>query len=213
MTKVNEVTEKAISQSGGRKILIMIFAIPVMVILLSTALYYMVETEVVELGTVNNGTLLIPPLPMNELAVSNKDGLPLGYSESDPQWSFVIFGGKHCDGACERMLYLSRQAHYALEKRFHRIRRLYVSVDGDISSELQQSLDKEYKDVIITSLDKQALLSMFAASGVDPLLDNSFFVLDHRGWLMMYYTADDQQQQTLNVLGKAVIRDMKRLLK
>ena len=38
-------------------------------------------------------------------------------------------------------------------------------------------------------------------------------ILDPRGWLMMQYEAENTEQDTLNTLGKAVVRDMKRLIK
>jgi hypothetical protein len=54
---------------------------------------------------------------------------------------------------------------------------------------------------------------LFSASDVNPFADNTFYVVDQHGWLMMHYQVQDTEQNTLNDLGKAVVRDMKRLLK
>ncbi len=47
----------------NRKVILGIFGIPALVLILSSLLYYLVESSVVDLGTVNNGELVVPPLP------------------------------------------------------------------------------------------------------------------------------------------------------
>lgn len=206
-------TTTAQQKSKGRKILLTIIGIPVVVILLSTLLYFMVDTKVVDLGTVNNGTLITPPLRFSELPLQGLDSQSPDTNSAEPKWSYVVFGDAECLEGCERMLYLTRQTHIALAKKMPRVQRIYVSVDGAISESLQNKMKQHYADSLIATVDQAALNELFSSSGVDPLQKNSFFVVDHNGWLMMVYQADDLQQQSLNKLGKLVLKDMRRLLK
>lgn len=210
---INVTTATAQQTKKGRKILLTIIAIPVAIILLSTALYFMVDTKVVDLGTVNNGTLITPPLRFSELPLQTVAGQASVYGGAESKWSYVVFGDSQCLEGCERMLYLTRQTHIALAKKMPRVQRLYVSVDGAISESLHSEIQQHYADSVVATVDEAALRTMFANSAIDPLQKNSFFVVDHNGWLMMVYQADDLQQQTLNDLGKLVLKDMRRLLK
>ena len=210
MTTAQATTEQT---AKGRKILLTIVGIPVVIILLSTMLYYMVDNKVLDLGTVNNGNLLTPPLKFSELALKNLDGSPFEYGKPEPKWTYVVFGGAECVGDCERMLYLTRQTHIALAKKMPRVQRLYVSTEGSISESLQQQMKAQYADSLIATVDKEALDAMFKSSGISHQQARSFFVVDHNGWLMMNYQAPDLQQTTLNDLGKLVLKDMRRLLK
>ena len=207
------MTTTAQQTAKGRRILLAIVGIPIAIILLSTALYFMVDSKVVDLGTVNNGTLITPPLRFSELPLQALDGHAQAHNKTEPKWSYVVFGGAECINDCERMLYLTRQTHIALAKKMPRVQRIYVSVDGAISASLQTQMKQNYADSIIATVDKAALLKMFSTTEVDPFQPNSFFVVDHNGWLMMVYQAEDLQQSSLNSLGKLVLKDMRRLLK
>ncbi len=111
------------------------------------------------------------------------------------------------------MLYIARQSIIALAKKMDRVRLLFVTTDGDISTELQQRLDEEYRGIDVLALSRDTLQQLFVDSALNPFEEKQFYVVDARGWLMMSYRVDNTQQETLNTLGKAVVRDMKRLLK
>ena len=214
MTDQALTTEPAkANNSNGKKILLTIVGIPVVVLLFSTALYYLANNKVIDLGTVNNGTLVVPPLQFSKLDLSHSNGKPFDYSQPERKWSFVVIGGAECNEACERMLYISRQSHHALERRMPRIRRYYVNYESVSSEALQNYLADEYKTTELLYANKQQLNEMINNSALHNLEENRFYVVDHNGWLMMYYEAEDFQQNTLNDLGKKVIKDMKRLLK
>jgi hypothetical protein len=92
-----------------------------------------------------------------------------------------------------------------------RVQRLYISTQAATNT-TQQLLAAQYKDTQVLQTTPQALQDLFAGSPVDPMAERRFFVVDHQGWLMMYYDAPNTEQSTLNTLGKAVLSDMKRLL-
>ena len=199
--------------NSGKKIIIIMVAIPVFILLLSTGLYYMANNKMVNLGTVNNGTLITPPLRLSDLNLKQADGQTFDYTKPERKWSFVVIGGKECDDVCERMLYISRQAHHALERRMPRIRRIYINQDSSTSEQLEKLLADEYKTTEMVYANNKELQALINQSAIKQLDENRFYVVDHNGWLMMYYQAQDTQQETLNSLGKEIIKDMKRLLK
>ena len=195
----------------NRKVILGIFGIPALVFLLSTGLYFLVETKAVDLGTVNNGQLITPPLPFAELPLTTLTGEAFDYSKPEPKWAFVVLGDRYCQGECERMLYIARQSIISLGKKMGRLRLIYVNSDTVIEPALQQRFTEEYRGMDVVVLEKKVLQDMF--KNIDPYQQRTFYVVDPRGWMMMYYQVEDTDQETLATLGKAVARDMKRLIK
>lgn len=205
--------QPVVQASNNKKIFLGIIGIPVLVILLSTVLYFLVESRSIDLGTVNNGELISPPLEFGQLSLKGVDGKAFDYSKPEPKWSFIVIGDQHCSDVCEQMLYIARQSIVATGKKMARLRMIYVSSDGMISSQLQQRFAQEYIGLQVLAMTYAELDSLFKGSTTDPFASNQFLVADPRGWLMMAYKVDAVDQETLNTLGKAVVRDMKRLIK
>lgn len=197
----------------NRKIILGIFGIPAGVLLLSSILYLLVDTKTVVLGTVNNGVLVSPPLPFIELSLTTISGDRFDYNKPEPKWAFVVFGDYDCKDSCEKMLYVARQSITALAKNMNRVRLVYVTADGVISAELQRRLDQEYIGIDALAINRDTIETLFSKTEIDPFAPNSFNVIDPRGWIMMHYAVENTDQSTLNELGKAVVKDMKRLIK
>ena len=198
------------THSGGRWVLYAIVGIPLIVIALSSLLYWLADSRRVDLGTVNNGELIIPPLQFAEAELKTLQGAPYLFGDLEPKWMFLVIGDQACQNACERMLYLARQSLVALGKRMNRVRLGYLSYENAIGPALQQRLIAEYPGIERIALNQGALQQLL---GDTPQLPNSFYVVDPQGWLMMRYQADDLEQAALNDLGKAIVKDMKRLIK
>lgn len=203
---------------SNRKIILAIVGIPTLVFILSSILYYLVESRAIDLGTVNNGQLVIPPLQLTELPMRTVAGDRFDYvdhsnNKSEPRWAYVVIGDRYCTGPCERMLYIARQSIVALGKKMSRVRLQFVTVDGDISAELQQRFEAEYRGIDVIALGKESIQPLFAEAKLNAFDDKQFFVVDPNGWLMMYYRVDNTDQETLNTLGKAAVADMRRLIK
>ncbi|WP_339339531.1 SCO family protein [uncultured Oceanicoccus sp.] len=196
----------------NRRVILGIFGIPALVLIVSTGLYFLVSSKAVDLGTVNNGELVVPPLQFTELPLVKLDGEAFDYTQPEPKWAFVVFGDQYCQDNCERMLYLARQSIVALAKKMHRVRLIYVTNNG-IDNVLQQRFKTEYMGIDVISLNDNDVKQLFSPVKIDPFKANTFYVVDPRGWLMMHYEAENTEQDTLNTLGKAVVRDMKRLIK
>lgn len=206
-------TDEAVSkqQKSNRKVIVAICGIPLLVILLSSVLYYLVNSKAVDLGTVNNGELITPPLmlPQQFQSAANEEQ----HSDEEPQWAYLVIGDGECLDACERMLYIARQSIIALARKMDRVKLVYINTDASMSDALATRLATEYKGVEIHQLNRAELAEALSPLNFDPFYKQQFFVVDPRGWLMMRYNVTDTSQDTLNVLGKAVIRDMRRLIK
>jgi hypothetical protein len=205
----SQTSAEKIQLGKNRRVILAIFGIPAMVILLSSVMYFLVKSKAVDLGTVNNGELITPPLPfstLSKISLNNE-------VQSEPKWAYLVIGDSECLASCERMLYLARQSIVALGKKMGSVRLVFLTTEGKISSALQQRFDEQYIGIESLAADVQELQQLFAATEIQPLADRQFFVVDPHGWLMMRYQVDNTEQDTLNTLGKAVVRDMKRLIK
>lgn len=213
MAGEQDSAQDSVQQQKNRRVLLGIFGIPALVFIFSSGLYYLVNSGALELGTVNNGELVTPPLPLTDLPLQRVDGSDFDYSLPEPKWTFLVIGDSVCTGECERMLYVARQSIVAMGKKMHEVRLAYLTETGEIADSLQQRLDEEYRGTEVFTVNSTHLQGLFADSAASTDQPRSFFVIDPRGWLMMYYQVADTQQDTLNTLGKAVVKDMKRLIK
>ncbi|MGB1905808.1 MAG: hypothetical protein ACPHN3_00675 [Spongiibacter sp.] len=197
----------------GKKQLTVILAIPIVVIALSSLLFVLAQKNILNFSTVNRGTLIVPPVQMEELHLKRTDGSEFLFDQVDSKWVWAVVGGQTCTGPCERMLYLTRQTHVALGKKTGRVERVYIALDGRISAELRDFLDAEHSDLTVLYADGPDYMQALSHMSASPRDDRSFYVIDPLGWMMMAYRAQDTEQDTLTALGKDVLKDMKRLLK
>ena len=208
----------------NKRTLFILFCLPLTLFVLATVLYYLADARLIDLGTANKGTLIIPPLSMTELTLTNQQGDPFDYT-AEPLWTLLVIGGKQCNDVCERMLYLIRQTHAALGKHVRQVRRIYLSIDHNAYSDSDNvplrsiaELQQQYPDVLVLRGSMEALQTLFAESAIDPLQSHRFFLVDPQGWMMMTYQVGETSQTvpdqtTLNSVGKDALKDMKRLLR
>lgn len=201
------------ASSGSKKQVALILAIPVVVILLSSLLFMLAQRNVLDFGTVNRGALIRPPVQLSSLHPQRIDGSEYLFNQPESKWVYMVVGGKTCEGACERMLYLTRQTHVALGKKTNRVERIYLATDGPITPTLRDFLDAEHEDITVLNVDGSQFVSALKHLPTSPLDPLSFYVVDPKGWVMMTYRAEDTETDTLTTLGKDILKDMKRLLK
>lgn len=207
------MTGEQANTAANRRVILWLFGIPIVVFALSTALYYLVTHDMVHLGTVNHGKLVNPPLRLTDLPLKTLDGAPYAYDQPEAKWTFLVIGDAECAGDCERMLYVARQSIVALGKKMARVKLAYLTPEPTINPALRRHIDDEYRGLELVHAERADLERLFADAGPQPFQSRSFFVVDPEGWLMMVYQVADTQQDTLNTLGKAVVKDMKRLIK
>jgi len=188
--------------------LILLFALPIVGILLMTAYYFYVVNNQPELGTHNKGILVDPPKPASELSLTSQ-AKPFLFNDDSGKWTFVVVGGASCDEACVEKLYLTRQIREALGKHKLRVRNVYLATaeaDAQLSALLNPETG-EYKGHTAVFVEPAAfnIWANQAAPKLDSLQDVSFYVVDPAGWFMMYYQSEHNYKQ--------VISDMKFLIK
>lgn len=199
--------------STSKKQVALILAIPVLVIAISSVMFLLAQKRVLDFGTVNRGQLIQPPVQLSELRPTRADGGEFLFDTAESRWVFMVVGGRDCSGACERMLYLTRQTHVALGKKTDRVERIYLATEGPLSPSLRDFLEAEHSDMTVASVDGSEFVEAFAKLPTSPLDERSFYVVDPMGWVMMVYRAEDTSTDTLTTLGKDVLKDMRRLLK
>lgn len=201
------------AKSNSKKQLSLILGLPIAVVILSSILFFLAKENIINFGTINQGTLIRPPVELGQLHPSRNDGGEFFFDLPDSKWVYMVVGGRQCVDACERMLYLTRQTHIALGKKTNRVERVYLALDGPLSAPLRDFIEREHDDLTILHAEGSAFLKAFEGMEINPRDPKAFYVVDPLGWTMMYYRAADTNQQTLTTLGKDVLKDMKRLLK
>jgi hypothetical protein len=200
------------NMESGRKnraTLLLIAGIPVVVILAATLLWLVVDSGRVDvvglLGTANRGTLVQPPRPLAKLELRDVAG-EAWRVEPGPEglWYLVVPGAASCDATCDERLYFTRQLRAAMGKYQPRLQRLYLvrgAARGDALSEAQRGEHPGLKVLYTPATQFDGLFADAARDGDAP----AYYVVDPRGWMMMYYTADHHY--------KDVMADLKFLLK
>lgn len=176
------------SNKGPRRDLFLIIGMLIAVIATSTALYWAATSGRVDLpgmlGTKNHGDLITPPRPISDMPLRGVDGQSFDFAKQKPHWTLIVPVASHCDAACERTLYLTRQIHVALGKNAGRVQRYFVSKDG--------APDAAFAQLLTQHTGAQVLLAEAAAFDkfFGGQLAHAYFVVDPAGWLMMGYRAD-----------------------
>lgn len=206
--------------SNGRLVILMIAGIPLTMILAATWLWFFVvngELDLVgALGTANRGQLVQPPRQIADYGVQTDSGLPFELPDEAPRWVFVIPVSGDCNVGCESTLYTTRQIHQAMGKEQGRIKRLVVAADelqavewsapvlsdgAPVPGSFPEYLETQQRGMMRAQLAAADYARLFA--GEYP--DNTWFLMDPAGWVMMAYTPD--------IHYKDVIADLKFLLK
>lgn len=207
--------------TSGRMTLLLIAGIPVIVILASTWMWYYVASGKLDvvgaLGTANRGELVRPPRQAMEAGwsnASNADFEPV----TPPQWTLIVpHRGVSCDATCERRLYTTRQIHMALGKELGRVTRMFVA-DAPIDSltlgvdalsdarPLPASFDeyvaRDQRGMTVWQSESDSFAKNFPEYLAN---QESWYVMDPNGWVMMRYDND--------ISYKDVISDLKFLIK
>lgn len=196
-------------EKNGRMTLLLIAGIPLIMILASTWLWFYVASGKVDLvdvlGTANKGTLLPSPVSLEELSVTNADGLRFSATRSaEPMWRILIPVTQSCAERCLETLHYTRQIHAAMGKYRVRIDRLGLLAGIDANSSLAERLGRDYPELQLLYTSSAEFEAAFAQISADDQVP-SYYVVDPYGWLMLAYSAADD--------GKDVMADLKFLLK
>ncbi|MFK7730743.1 MAG: hypothetical protein AB8B48_03895 [Pseudomonadales bacterium] len=189
-------------RSNKIKLLILIL-VPFVLMLVAWFIFY--SGVGMPTGTSNKGTLINPPLQVNELL---PEGADLVASRENLQWFFLLPSRSVCDEACEQRLYLTRQIRTALGKHTHKIQRLLLKEAGtELDSDFQALLSEEHNDLKVQDISWAKLEQALAAhdTAAATATTGGYYLADFRGFIMMYYGDQHTYKDTM--------KDVKFLLK
>ncbi len=192
-----------------RLTLLLIAGLPVTMILLATWLWFYVASGKINLvdllGTANRGELLSPPLPLQDLDLYNSEGATVKlFAPGNGLWRILIPGPESCDQACVQDLYHTRQIRTAMGKYSRRIERVYLTRGRDAALAFPRNLRQEHPGLKVLYTPGARREELWASLALDEK-QAAYFLVDPRGWIMMFYRSDTE--------GKAVMDDLTFLLK
>ena len=170
-----------------------IFLIPFLVVIASTALFYSGASPE---GRTNNGQLIDPPIDLSELSIEGlKDGFP-------EKWIIMHFLKGPCELDCWKSLYKTRQVNVLLGRDRQRLSRYLVLSNFDNLSESDLiKLSSEYPNLKIRQIDRQNLPVEFFVDEIN----GSYLLFDPLGNGILFYNS--------KLPGGELLEDLKKLLK
>lgn len=132
---------------------------------------------------VNKGDLVEPVVPVGELELhERKSGIAVTPFADD--WAIVLLAPEHCDDACERALYLSRQVWFRLNKDADRVQRILIA-GRDVEYPVLEHPDLEVYDADPAAMRRFVSETNPALAGAERM-----YLVDPLGNLMMSYPLD-----------------------
>jgi hypothetical protein len=184
--------------------LTLMFLMPALAVLLATLVFY--SGFGIPHHTTNKGVLIQPPRQIDEASLAEANGKPWQYQTEAHAWGMLLTGGASCDQVCSERLYLSRQVRKALGRDTERVNRFYLATQLPLDPALQALLDAEHPDVRVIYAPDAALNALLGRPGdPDPLQTHPTYLVDPRGFVMMYYLPAQG--------GADIIKDLRFLLR
>ncbi len=185
-------TERVTSDNKiGRTKLVILIAIAFVPIFVAYTVFFNFPDLLPDMTT-NNGTLIQPPIQLEELGL-----------EAEHKWVLLIPVGRTCDLTCEETLHMTRQIHIGLGKYTPRVQRVILT-QGKMDTAFEALLASEHPGVSLVSIDGTRSLSELSRLAKGQL-EQMVFVMDPNGNIMMYFTPEQ--------VGKPMLKDLKHLLK
>lgn len=183
--------------NSGRLQLVLIFLLPLLVIGVSTTMYF--SGLFIPDGRTNKGELILPPKALTSLQLSSGSGVFTADSVAG-RWTVLVIGDGACiSEQCQETMYQTRQAIIALGKETGRVARAYVAADvSGISEEFKTG----HPDIFWLSANKGHLPEKL---GFKDWPANRYFIIDPLGNVMMGYKPAQY--------GGDLLQDIKKLLK
>ena len=198
------------TRQRNRMKLLLIAGVPLIMVLASTWLWYVVATGKVDLdlGTKNRGTFVQPLKEIDKLPLVLSNGDSYQFAGQDkPWWTFVSFGYGECSESCQKTLFQNRGIKRTLGKKSDYLRIAYINVSDGLTTKTKHVFETEYKQVMVLNSDEDSVRDLFngLTKPVDPFAEGVSFLIDPYGLAMMYYTPEQDY--------KDMTKDLKILLK
>ena len=178
------------AKASSRWELYMIFLIPFGGVALAAWMYF--GGAFLPEGRNHKGNLLSPMLTLGDFQSENLNTETLA-----GKWGILVVADGECGQSCKDSLYLTRQAHIALNRNSHRMSRYLVSGTA-LATGVQQFIDAEHEGLKVIKGSMPGL----------PKGENDsvrIFLTDPLGNVMLWYNKEHT--------GKQILKDMEKLLK
>ena len=181
------------------------FLLPVIAVGLATLVY--VTGIGIPKSTVNKGVLLVPPRQLDELDLRDATAANWRYAADGAAWGILVAGGEDCAQLCRERLLLARQVHRSLGREQERVKRYYLDTATTIDADTAAYLAAEQQGLTVIHAPESALRALLASQpgDPDPLAAGTIYLVDKRGFVMMYYLPSHP--------GKGMIDDLRFLLR
>lgn len=201
-------TKKTNPYTGYRKFvnpffaMILLFGLPYAI-----SWYFIYSGDPVSIEKPNNhGELVSPVIALGEFSLEQEDGAFLTDADIAGSWSLITVTSS-CEKPCQETLFSIRQNRKAMGVNRKVIKPIILLENPEALSGLSIDLNKEFPQLaIITDKNEATLRIKQAFANVTPVIENSIFMVDPYGNLMMVYPAGSDQK-------KGVLKDLQRLLK
>jgi cytochrome oxidase Cu insertion factor (SCO1/SenC/PrrC family) len=167
-----------------------------------------------DMGRVNNGTLIVPHIPIGKLNLRTPEGEAWTADDMAGQWSLIYVGGEACDKACKNALfYLMTRLRRSLAQESDRVRLMLVHTRPP-SEELKTFMRKQLASMVELHGDPKtvtrALEPAFESASADPR--HHLFLAAPDGQIFMWYPSHEDREALLEE-ADGLYQDLTRTLK
>ena len=189
----------------NQKTIIMLLLAFIVPVLAAYLVYFNMESAS---NTNNNGELIVPPRPVEEVSLQTSTGENFDEQKLKGRWHLVYIGKGSCDSICKDRLSTMHQTRMGQGKEMSRVGLLYISTE-DVSKNVADDLQQKFSRLtVLTGRKEQTnkILKLFKTDATSNIMEDNFiFMIDPLGNLMMRYKKD------VRLIG--IIQDLEHLLK
>ena len=161
----------------------------------------------------NQGTLLIPHLDVDELELRTADGEPYLAEDMSGQWSLLYIADGSCDSACKNGLYyLMRQLRLSMDRDIDRVRRVILHT-AQPDDELRDFLHDNVAGMLELHGSATLINSQMADIEDSPAdARGHIYLVSPDGFIFIWYPTHEDMEGTLEEADR-IRSDLKRTLK
>lgn len=200
---INQPFDKEISKKKHHPILnplvimLLLFGLPYVF-----AWYFLDDDNSVLFESPNNrGQLVSPMIPMGDYTLRTLGGDNLGAQSFSGNW-IILTVTDRCELTCQQTILTMRQARKSTGINRKVISPLVIATNDKALEPFDADLSQAFPKLQVVSADKDYISKLKSAH---PELNNTIYMIDPYGNLMMTYPADTEQ--------KGLMEDLARLLK
>lgn len=167
-----------------------------------------------QMDKVNNGTLIVPHIPITKLNLRTRNGQAWTAQNMDGQWSLMYVGGKRCDKACKNALfYLMTRLRQSLAQGADRVRLILVHTSKP-SEKLRTFMRERLAPMVELRGDPETVIRALAPAFDHPDTDprHHLYLVAPDGQIFMWYPSHRRREALLRE-ADGLYEDLTRTLK